>query len=87
VGAPGQEYRALSLGRLKATPAGWEVDLTLFRDTGPPEWHGAAVVAVKDGRVIGLLLAPDRYKALVVPLDRKTDHPPQLEGAAMRLRP
>jgi hypothetical protein len=72
--APGQERRSLPVARIKEKPDGkWEVDAAVLRDASWTEWHGAAVVAVKDGRLIGLLLWPDSRKpAYVVPLDKET---------------
>jgi hypothetical protein len=76
VGNPDQEYRSVSVGRLKQKDNRWEVDPELFSDTGPEVWHGAAVVG-KDGKVIGLLLAPKRQKPYVAFLDKQTVHPPR----------
>jgi hypothetical protein len=75
-GPPDQENRAVSVGRLKKAEGRWDVDAELLRDAVPQEWHGAAVVAVKDGQLIGLLMVADRRKAFVVPLDKKTVRPP-----------
>jgi hypothetical protein len=77
VGEPRQEYRPVSVARFKEVDGRWEVDAELFRDTDPLKWHGAAAVAVADGRLLGLLLAPDRRQGpYVLPLDKKTARPP-----------
>jgi hypothetical protein len=76
VGASDKEPRRVSVARLTVVGEEWEVDTALLRDTRPQEWqrqwHGAAIVALKDGAVIGLLRVSDRRKAFVLPLDEKT---------------
>jgi hypothetical protein len=78
VGAPDHDHRPLSVARLTEKDGRWEVDADLFRDSASPEWHGAAVVAVKDGQLIGLLLVPQSRKEppSVLPLDTKTARGP-----------
>jgi hypothetical protein len=78
VGAADREHRTVAVARLTEKEGRWQVDADLFRDTAVQEWHGAAVVAVKDGQVIGVLLVPESRKEppVVVPLDAKTAQAP-----------
>jgi hypothetical protein len=82
VGAADQEPRAVSIARLEEKEGRWQGIAELLRDTSPQEWrrqwHGAAVVARKDGAVIGLLMVPEGRKPepYVIPLDRQTAKDP-----------
>jgi hypothetical protein len=87
VGAPDQEPRTVPVARLTAVAGRWELDTELLRDTRPQEWrgqwHGAAVVAVKDGAVVGLLMVPEgrEPRPYVLPLDEKATAPLAAPGA------
>lgn len=76
--AAGQELRLASAPRLTEKDGRWQVDAELFRDATAADWHGAAVVAVKDGRLVGVLTADQRkappYEVLL--LDKKLAQPP-----------
>jgi hypothetical protein len=82
VAAADQEPRTVAVARLTAVGGRWELDPELLRDTRPQEWrgqwHGAAVVAVNDGAVIGLLMVPEGSKPrpYVLPLDATAAAPP-----------
>jgi hypothetical protein len=78
VGAEDREHRRVAVARLTEKDGRWQVDADLFRDTAAQEWHGAAVMAVADGRIIGLLLVPESRKEppAVVPLDARTARAP-----------
>lgn len=55
----------VSASQLKETDAGWAIsDAGLAREG----WHGAAVVAVADGKVIGVLVAPEKGARRIIPL-------------------
>lgn len=62
---PGSPPLSLSAGRFIAKPGHWLIDkeVPLGR-----RWHGAAILARSDGRLIGLLLIDDDDDAHVVPL-------------------
>lgn len=67
-GSP-SEPSFVSESHLRETETGW-----LIRDNAPSAglarqtWHGAAVVSVEDGKVIGLLVAPENGPKRIVPL-------------------
>jgi hypothetical protein len=61
----------VSESHLKVTDTGWVINddapsAGLPQDT----WHGAAAVSVDDGKVIGLLLAPQKGPKRIVPLTK-----------------
>jgi hypothetical protein len=62
---PRSNARALSVGRLKAREEAWEVDESVPFDE---DWHGAAVLSRRDGRLIGILLVRDQGGALIAML-------------------
>jgi hypothetical protein len=87
VGAPGQGPRNVSVARLSKEAAGWEFEAKLLGEGSLQGWHGAAVVAVKDGAVIGLVWAPDRAKKpVIVPLDEKAARPPEVPAGPVSSR-
>jgi hypothetical protein len=56
----------LAAGRLKPAEAGWEIDKSLSFDE--TDWHGACVVAVSDGMLVGVLAVEDRTgRVLFIP--------------------
>jgi hypothetical protein len=64
---PGGSPRALAPGRFTVEDDGWHLDRGIPSD---PRWHGAPVLARKDGRLIGVVLLDDDDGARVVPLPR-----------------
>lgn len=59
----------VSESHLKESATGWTIGDTAPSAGLPREqWHGAAAVAVDDGKVIGLLLAPEKGPKRIVPL-------------------
>lgn len=67
-----RQGRAVSVARLKEIAGVWEIDTEWLKDVNVPDWHGAAAVAAADGCVVGVVLAKDRTKAVIVPLDDAT---------------
>lgn len=83
VGAPDQEPRAVSVTRFEEKEGRWEGVADLLGDTSLRDWrsrwHGAAVVARRDGALIGLLIVPEgeKPKPYVIPLDKQTAGSPR----------
>lgn len=71
VGDAGGDPVAVDEGRLAAGDGGWTIDASVPLDAS---WHGAAVVARRDGTLIGMLLA-DQGRPRVAPLPDPTTMP------------
>lgn len=67
VAEPGAAPLIASAGRFSPADGGWAVDGALPLDR---RWHGAAVLARSDGRLLGLLLVDEDDQATVAPLPR-----------------
>jgi paraquat-inducible protein B len=66
VGDPNAAPWMLSAAWMTPKPDGWEIDAAV---TLGPNWHGAAAVS-RDGTLVGILIAPDKGKARIAPLNR-----------------
>jgi len=56
VGAAGENPLPLPVARLETAEGHWHIDPSLAIDR---DWHGAGVIAVADGKLIGLLIVDD----------------------------
>jgi paraquat-inducible protein B len=66
VGDPNGAPRFLSAAWMSQKEGGWEIDAAV---TLGPNWHGAAAVG-GDGALVGILIAPDKGKAYIVPASK-----------------
>ena len=67
VGATQEDRIPLPAARLEAEEGNWKIDPSLPID---PDWHGASVLAVSDGKLIGVLTI-NQASAQVTPLTEK----------------
>jgi len=70
VGDPSATPLLVLAHHLSREEAGWKMDQALARSLAPELWHGACAVSVKDGKVVGVVLAPKRGPRVVVPLTK-----------------
>jgi hypothetical protein len=76
IGDPALDPTAIAAARLSAHDGAWDIDHAIAID---PSWHGAAVIARRDGSLIGFLVAevpPARIAPLPEPLPDATSPPP-----------
>lgn len=66
VGDPNAPPRQLSAAWMTSKAEGWEIDAAVSLG---PNWHGAAAVA-GDGSLVGIVLVPEKGKAVIVPVQR-----------------
>ena len=66
----------ISAQRLTAQDHGWTVDPGVPLDQS---WHGASVIAARDGLVIGILIRDDQ-RALIAPISKELLAATSLDG-------